>query len=225
MYVCYRFAEKTVVVLGEDGINVVVRLSAFILMCIGIEICGTAIARSFRPSTRSVIPAPCLSSDRPLPLPSMPFKESLHVASSQTCRWRERVAIDSRILPIHHCPYLNIEFRATERPARAAYDLVHDELLLDGNSRQNLATFCTTWAEPEVRALMAECMDKNMCDKDEYPQTAEIESRCVHMLADLWNSPDAANTIGCSTTGSSEAAMLGGLAAKWRWRCLRACSG
>jgi glutamate decarboxylase len=57
-----------------------------------------------------------------------------------------------------------------------------------------------------------------MCDKDEYPQTAEIESRCVHMMADLWNSPDAANTIGCSTTGSSEAAMLGGLAAKWRWR-------
>jgi glutamate decarboxylase len=105
-----------------------------------------------------------------------------------------------------------------ERSARAAYNLVHDELLLDGNSRQNLATFCTTWAEPEVRSLMEECIDKNMCDKDEYPQTAEIEKRCVHMLADLWNSPDAANTIGCSTTGSSEAAMLGGLAAKWRWR-------
>jgi glutamate decarboxylase len=57
-----------------------------------------------------------------------------------------------------------------------------------------------------------------MCDKDEYPQTAELESRCVHMLADLWNSPSGINTIGCSTTGSSEAAMLGGLAAKWRWR-------
>ena len=105
-----------------------------------------------------------------------------------------------------------------ERSPRAAFELVHDELLLDGNSRQNLATFCTTWTEPEVQALMAACMDKNMCDKDEYPQTAEIESRCVHMMADLWNSPDAANTIGCSTTGSSEAAMLGGLAAKWRWR-------
>ena len=112
-----------------------------------------------------------------------------------------------------------------ERSPRAAYGLVHDELMLDGNSRQNLATFCTTWTEPEVQALMAECMDKNMCDKDEYPQTAEIENRCVHMLADLWNSPDAANTVGCSTTGSSEAAMLGGLAAKWRWRAKRRAQG
>jgi glutamate decarboxylase len=105
-----------------------------------------------------------------------------------------------------------------ERSPRDAYALVHDELLLDGNARQNLATFCTTLMDPETQALMAECSDKNMCDKDEYPQTAEIESRCVHILADLWNSPAAANTIGCSTTGSSEAAMLGGLAAKWRWR-------
>jgi glutamate decarboxylase len=62
------------------------------------------------------------------------------------------------------------------------------------------------------------CVDKNMIDKDEYPQSAELEGRCVHMLADLWNSPDAANTLGCSTTGSSEAAMLGGMAMKWRWR-------
>ena len=105
-----------------------------------------------------------------------------------------------------------------ERSPRSAYGLIHDELLLDGNSRQNLATFCTTWIEPEAQMLMAECIDKNMCDKDEYPQTAEIESRCVHILADLWNSPAASNTVGCSTTGSSEAAMLGGLAAKWRWQ-------
>ena len=92
-----------------------------------------------------------------------------------------------------------------------AYSLVRDELILDGNSRQNLATFCTTWMEPEVRQLMADSVDKNMIDKDEYPQTAEIESRCVHILADLWHAPEAASTIGCSTTGSSEAAMLGGL--------------
>jgi glutamate decarboxylase len=65
---------------------------------------------------------------------------------------------------------------------------------------------------------MDECLDKNMIDKDEYPQTAAIEERCVHMMADLWNSPKSNNTIGCSTTGSSEAAMLGGLAMKWRWR-------
>ncbi len=112
-----------------------------------------------------------------------------------------------------------------ERSARTAYALVHDELLLDGTSRQNLATFCTTWIEPEARALLEECIDKNMCDKDEYPQTAEIENRCVHIMADLWNSPDGANTIGCSTTGSSEAAMLGGLAAKWRWRAKRRAQG
>jgi glutamate decarboxylase len=103
------------------------------------------------------------------------------------------------------------------RPPGDAYALIHDELLLDGNARQNLATFCTTRMEPEVQTLMAECIDKNMCDKDEYPQTAEIEARCVHILADLWNSPAASNTTGCSTTGSSEAAMLGGLAAKRRW--------
>jgi glutamate decarboxylase len=112
-----------------------------------------------------------------------------------------------------------------ERSPRTAYALVHDELLLDGNARQNLATFCTTWNESEVQALMAECIDKNMCDKDEYPQTAEIESRCVHILAGLWNSPDGANTIGCSTTGSSEAAMLSGLAAKWRWRARMRANG
>jgi len=107
---------------------------------------------------------------------------------------------------------------ARELDPRRVYQMVHDELMLDGNSRQNLATFCQTWVEPEVRQLMDECLDKNVIDKDEYPQTAEIEARCVHMLADLWNSPDAANTMGCSTTGSSEAAMLGGLAMKWRWR-------
>ncbi len=76
-----------------------------------------------------------------------------------------------------------------ESSPRTAYALIHDELLLDGNARQNLATFCTTWIEPEAQALMAECIDKNMCDKDEYPQTAEMEARCVHILADLCNSP------------------------------------
>jgi glutamate decarboxylase len=100
----------------------------------------------------------------------------------------------------------------------AAYQIVHDELLLDGNSRQNVATFCQTWVEPEIRKLMDECIDKNMIDKDEYPQMAELESRCVHMIADLWNSPAAATTLGCSTTGSSEAAMLGGLALRTKWR-------
>ncbi len=115
-------------------------------------------------------------------------------------------------------PVHKYELPRNEHSPSYAYAIVHDELLLDGNSRMNLATFCQTWVEPEVHRLMDEAIDKNMIDKDEYPQTAEIENRCVQMLADLWNAPDAAATIGCSTTGSSEAAMLGGLAMKWRWR-------
>ena len=97
-------------------------------------------------------------------------------------------------------------------PADVAYQLVHDELLLDGSARLNLATFVTTWMEPQARALMAECVDKNMIDKDEYPQTAELERRCVAILADLWHAPDAGDATGCSTTGSSEACMLAGMA-------------
>ena len=99
-----------------------------------------------------------------------------------------------------------------------AHALVRDELFLDGNARQNLSTFCQTWLDAEIHDLMDLSIDKNMIDKDEYPATAEIESRCVNILADLWHSPAAENTIGCSTTGSSEACMLGGLALKWKWR-------
>ena len=112
-----------------------------------------------------------------------------------------------------------------EHDPRLIYALVHDELMLDGNSRQNLATFCQTWIEPEVHQLMNDCIDKNVVDKDEYPQIAEIESRCVNMLGDLWNSPEHANTAGCSTTGSSEAAMLGGMAMKRRWEAKRKAAG
>ncbi|MGW8556446.1 glutamate decarboxylase [Streptomyces tubercidicus] len=98
-----------------------------------------------------------------------------------------------------------------------AYQFVHDELMLDGNSRLNLATFVTTWMEPQAGVLMSECRDKNMIDKDEYPRTAELEKRCVAMLADLWHAPDPASAMGCSTTGSSEACMLAGMALKRRW--------
>jgi glutamate decarboxylase len=99
-----------------------------------------------------------------------------------------------------------------------AYQVVHDELMLDGNARLNLATFVTTWMEPQAQTLMSETFDKNMIDKDEYPRTADLEMRCVNMLARLWNSPDEEEATGTSTTGSSEAAMLGGMALKWRWR-------
>ncbi len=89
--------------------------------------------------------------------------------------------------------------------------------MLDGSARLNLATFVTTWMEPQARTLMAECVEKNMIDKDEYPQTAELERRCVAILADLWNAPDPTRATGCSTTGSSEACMLAGLALRRRW--------
>ncbi|HEY2550241.1 MAG TPA: glutamate decarboxylase [Streptosporangiaceae bacterium] len=112
-----------------------------------------------------------------------------------------------------------------EHDPRHARQIVLDELMLDGNSRQNLATFCQTWAEPEVREIMAFTLDKNMIDKDEYPQTAALEERCVHMLASLWNSPARANPVGTSTTGSSEAAMLGGMAMLWKWRMRQRASG
>ncbi len=131
---------------------------------------------------------------------------------------REELLDDIYATPDLSKPMPKYKFPKHEERARDVYQMIHDELMLDGNSRQNLATFCSTWIDQEIHQLMDECVDKNMIDKDEYPQTAEIESRCVHMLADLWNSPDAANTIGCSTTGSSEAAMLGGMAMKWRWR-------
>ncbi len=65
---------------------------------------------------------------------------------------------------------------------------------------------------------MDETADKNIIDKDEYPQTAEIEARCVNILANLWHADQSEHATGCSTTGSSEAAMLAGLALKWRWR-------
>jgi glutamate decarboxylase len=105
----------------------------------------------------------------------------------------------------------------------AAYRFIHDELMLDGSSRLNLATFVTTWMDPQAGRLMAETFDKNMIDKDEYPATAAIEQRCVCMVADLFHADhlrddDPSSAIGVSTIGSSEAVMLGGLALKWRWR-------
>jgi glutamate decarboxylase len=102
--------------------------------------------------------------------------------------------------------------------AGTAYDVLTNELLLDGQARLNLATFVTTWMPSTAARLMAHTADKNIIDKDEYPQTAEIESRCVNIIADLWHAPEAEQATGCSTTGSSEAAMLCGMALKWRWR-------
>lgn len=115
-------------------------------------------------------------------------------------------------------PVPKYELPGGEMRPRNAYQIVHDELMLDGNARLNLATFVTTWMEPEARTLMAETFDKNMVDKDEYPQTAELEMRCVNILSRLYHAPEEGKGCGCSTTGSSEAAMLGGMALKWKWK-------
>jgi glutamate decarboxylase len=114
-------------------------------------------------------------------------------------------------LPKYHMP-------EGETDPRHAHAVIRDELMVEGNSRLNLATFCQTWLEPEIPLIMAETYDKNMIDKDEYPQTAELEMRCVNMLADLWHAADCHDAVGTSTTGSSEACMLGGMALKFRWR-------
>jgi glutamate decarboxylase len=117
------------------------------------------------------------------------------------------------------------KFPDAETRHDVAYQIVHDELFLDGNARQNLATFCQTWENEDLHKLMDLSISKNMIDKDEYPQTAELESRCVKMLADLWNNQPHENPIGTSTIGSSEACMLGGMAALHRWRARRKAAG
>jgi glutamate decarboxylase len=126
--------------------------------------------------------------------------------------------LESQSLPRHELPQ-------GEMSPDVAFQIIHDELMLDGNARLNLATFVTTWMEPQAERLMAECFDKNMIDKDEYPQTAELETRCVNILGRLWHAPEADAATGCSTTGSSEAAMLAGLALKRRWQHRRAAAG
>lgn len=109
------------------------------------------------------------------------------------------------------------EMPENEMPANDAYQLIHDELNMDGNPTLNLASFCTTWMEPEADKLLAESKNKNFIDHDEYPQTEVIHGRLVNMLARLFNSPQDAESVGTATVGSSEAIMLGLLAHKWTW--------
>jgi len=136
-----------------------------------------------------------------------------HLAQSDEVFTAETARVPRRELP------------SGEMPGEVAYQIVHDELMLDGNARLNLATFVTTYMDPHADRLMAEAFDKNMIDKDEYPQTAAMEMRCVNMLSRLYHAPDPKEAVGCSTTGSSEAAMLGGLALKRRWQKRRKADG
>lgn len=110
------------------------------------------------------------------------------------------------------------EMPKKEMPSDAAYQLIHDELNLDGNPSQNLASFVTTWMEPNAKKLINETTNKNFIDHDEYPQTEVIHERCVNMLAKLFNAPEGGNAPGTATIGSSEAIMLGLLAHKWNWK-------
>jgi len=140
-------------------------------------------------------------------------------------RWQEALDVNplyNGIIPDGGVP----RFKLPDGPMNpdVAQALIRDELILDGNARLNLATFCTTWMEPQARELIAETLDRNLVDHDQYPQTADLEARCVNMLDNLWGDPDG-KSIGCSTGGSSEAAMLGGLAMKFRWREARRAQG
>lgn len=110
-------------------------------------------------------------------------------------------------------------------PARAAYQIIHDELNLDGNPALNLASFVTTWMEPEADMLIMESIGKNYIDNDEYPQTQVIQDRVVNMLARLFNAPKDSHSIGSATIGSSESIMLGLLAHKWAWKKRREAEG
>jgi glutamate decarboxylase len=108
-------------------------------------------------------------------------------------------------------------------PAVDAMRLLGEELVLDGIPWRNLATFVTTWMEPEAQRVIAENLHRNYIDHAEYPQTAEIEQRCIRMLADLYHAPG--ETTGTRTQGSSEAIMLGALSLKWKWRARREAAG
>ncbi|KAH9854009.1 glutamate decarboxylase [Lenzites betulinus] len=109
--------------------------------------------------------------------------------------------------------------------ADAAYQLIHDELSLDGSPSLNLASFVHTWMPKQADQLMMENLSKNLIDQDEYPMTQVIHTRCVSVLADLWHAPSSHQAIGTATTGSSEAIQLGGLAMKRLWQEKRKAAG
>lgn len=122
-------------------------------------------------------------------------------------------------------PVPKYEFPEYSMPGSAAYQIIHDELNLDGNPALNLASFVTTWMEPEATKLICRTLDKNYIDQDEYPQTTELQTRCVNMLAHLYHAPEEETGIGTGTVGSSEAIHLAGLALKWNWRKRRRAEG
>ena len=114
------------------------------------------------------------------------------------------------------------EFPENSMDARAAYQLIHDEMNLDGNPALNLASFVTTWMEEEAEKIIIESLNKNYIDSDEYPQTQMIHDRIIKMMGNLFHASEA---VGTATVGSSEAIMLALLAHKWNWRNKRKAAG
>jgi len=108
--------------------------------------------------------------------------------------------------------------REGELPPDVAYQICHDELMLDGNARLNLATFVSTWMEPAAKLLMSECFDKNMIDRTSIRRRRSSRAAVSPCCRTFFHAPDGGGGVGCSTTGSSEAAMLAGLALKRRWQ-------
>ncbi|KAI0078169.1 glutamate decarboxylase [Panus rudis PR-1116 ss-1] len=120
-------------------------------------------------------------------------------------------------------PKFNLPSTGTD--AKTAYQVIHDELTLDGNPALNLASFVHTWMPEEAHKLVEENIAKNLIDQDEYPITQDIHTRCVSILADMWHAPSSHQAIGTATTGSSEAIQLGGLAMKRLWQERRKAAG
>ncbi len=132
--------------------------------------------------------------------------------------------------PIHGLEAFRTHFDRNHFPdgemsADAVYELLHTALMLDGRPTLNLASFVTTWMEPQAKKLIAETLHKNHIDHEEYPAASLVEEGCVHMLGDLFNAPDVADVVGVATIGSSEAIMFGLLAHKWSWRERREAEG
>ena len=111
----------------------------------------------------------------------------------------------------------------TAMEPESALRLIEQELAVEGIPERNLATFVTTWMEPEARRVIDNNLHRNFIDHAEYPQVFEIQQRCIRMLAELFHAPG--ETTGTSTQGSSEAIMLGALSLKWKWRQRREAAG
>jgi len=137
---------------------------------------------------------------------------------------------DDRSVPIHGRASFRTAIDRTSFPEHGldpdeAYELLHTALMLDGSATLNLASFVTTWMEPQAETLIHDALRKNHIDHEEYPVASLVEEACVHMLGDLFHAPDPAEVVGVATIGSSEAIMLGLLAHKRAWRHRREAAG